>query len=314
MIVVFLAPWMMRGVSHIGSVFIIEPHAVPMDFQHARRVLADVFVRSGIILAPLMGLLFVLSFAASIAQTGFVYSPKKLQPKLSKFSPIKGIKKMVSARSLIEFFKGILKLAIVSAVGFGMAVPVLQDLSLIPAFELVGTLERMHVVAIRLLTATVAVMTAIAILDFMYQKYAFLKQMRMTKQEVKDEHKQSEGDPLIKSRIRRLRQERAHQRMMAAVPRADVVITNPTHYAVALEYKMETMPAPRVVAKGIDSIAWRIREVAEEHEIPIVENPPLARALYSAVELDEEIPAEHFKAVAEVIGYDMRLKGELPEA
>ena len=137
-----------------------------------------------------------------------------------------------------------------------------------------------------------------------------LKQMRMTKQEVKDEHKQSEGDTLVKGKIRALRQRRAQERMMANVPKSDVVITNPTHYAVALEYKSEEMWAPRLVAKGIDTLAFRIREVAEEHDIPIVENPPLARALHASVELDQEIPQEHFVAVAEVIGYVMRLKGK----
>ena len=144
-----------------------------------------------------------------------------------------------------------------------------------------------------------------------YQKFAHQKEMRMTKQEVKDEQKQSEGDPQIKSRIRRLRMERAQRRMMAAIPEADVVITNPTHYAVALKYKMEVMPAPMLVAKGVDTLALKIREVAEAHDVPVVENPPLARALYAAVEIDEEIPEEHYMAVAEVIGYVMRLRGEL---
>ena len=142
------------------------------------------------------------------------------------------------------------------------------------------------------------------------RKYQFTKQMRMSKQEVKDEHKQSEGDPQVKARIRALRQQRARERMMAAVPEADVVITNPTHYAVALKYDMEEMPAPKLIAKGIDTLAFRIREVAEAHDIPIVENPPLARALHASVELDEEIPPEHFVAVAEVIGYVMRMKGK----
>ena len=215
-------------------------------------------------------------------------------------------------KSVIEFVKGIFKLSIVTTVAFGLAIPLLADVQLIPAFDLVHTLDRIHDMAIVLIFATVAVMTAIAALDYLYQRHAFIKQMKMTKQEVKDEHKQSEGDPIIKSRIRRLRLERARQRMMAAVPRADVVITNPTHYAVALEYKMEEMPSPKLIAKGIDELAQRIREVAEENDIPVVENPPLARALYSAVDLDEEIPPEHYKAVAEVIGYVMRLKGKLP--
>ena len=165
-------------------------------------------------------------------------------------------------------------------------------------------------IAILISAGTIAVMTAIAALDFMFQKYQFTKQMRMSKQEVKDEHKQSEGDPQVKARIRALRQQRARERMMAAVPEADVVITNPTHYAVALKYDMEEMPAPKLIAKGIDTLAFRIREVAEEHDIPIVENPPLARALHASVELDEEIPPEHFVAVAEVIGYVMRMKGK----
>jgi flagellar biosynthetic protein FlhB len=162
------------------------------------------------------------------------------------------------------------------------------------------------------MAGSVGVMTAIAILDYMYQKFEFIKQMKMTHNDVKDEHKQSEGDPLIKSRIRKIRMERAQARMMAAVPRADVIVTNPTHYAIALEYKMDSMSAPRLVAKGADFVAQRIRERAEELEIPIVENPPLARALYATVELEEEVPPEHYKAVAEVIGYVMRLKGQLP--
>ena len=310
--VAVFAPWMMRGVSHVGSTFIFEPHLIPMDFPHLRLMFSDVFIRLGILLGPLMALLFFLAIFASVGQTGFVYSPKKLKPKLSKFSPKSGIKKIISVKSFIEFVKGIFKLSIVTAVAFGLAVPLLKDLELIPGFELVHTLDRMHDVVLVLLSATVAVMAAIAALDFMYQRYSFIKQMKMTKQEVKDEHKQSEGDPIVKSRIRRLRHERAMQRMMAAVPQADVVITNPTHYAVALEYKMETMPSPKLIAKGIDEVAHRIRDVAEENDVPVVENPPLARALYSAVELDEKIPAEHYKAVAEVIGYVMRLKGQLP--
>ena len=164
-----------------------------------------------------------------------------------------------------------------------------------------------HIVVMLIFTVVLAVLV-IAIADFVYQRYAHLKKLRMTKQEVKDEYKQMEGDPLVKSRIRQVRMERARHRMMDAVPRADVVIVNPTHYAVALEYKMETMDAPVVVAKGLDNLALRIREIAEEHEIPIVENPPLARALFASVELDQSIPAEHFKAVAEVIGYVMQLK------
>lgn len=177
-----------------------------------------------------------------------------------------------------------------------------------PGMETMAILSFIHKIVVLLIFTVVIAVLVIAVADYAYQKYQHLKKLRMTKQEVKDEYKQMEGDPLVKSRIRQVRMERARHRMMNAVPRADVVIVNPTHYAVALEYKMEKMDAPVVVAKGLDNLALRIREIAEEHDIPIVENPPLARALFASVELDQSIPAEHFKAVAEVIGYVMQLK------
>jgi flagellar biosynthetic protein FlhB len=155
------------------------------------------------------------------------------------------------------------------------------------------------------------VQIVIAGADYMYQRFTYMKKLRMSKQEIKDEHRQSEGDPMVKARIRGLRLQRARQRMMASVPKADVVVTNPTHFACALKYDPNTMNAPVLVAKGQDLIAFRIRELAEQHDIMIVENPPLARALFAAVEIDREVPPEHYKAVAEVISYVFRLKGKL---
>lgn len=311
LIIIVMAPSMMRDMRNVMAPFIVSPHDIPFDFLHLRLVMGRTLVDLGLILAPLLGLLLFLAFFASVGQSGLVYSPKKLEPDLSKLSLIKGFKKLFSMRSVLEFAKGILKLSLVTAVALGLVVPLLDDIELLPAADLVESLDRIYQLGILLMVGTVAVMTVIAVLDFFYQKYDHLKQMRMTKQEVKDEHKQSEGDPQIKARIRRLRIERAQRRMMAAVPEADVVITNPTHYAVALKYKMAEMPAPKLVAKGVDSLAFRIREMAEAHEVPVVENAPLARALYAAVELDEEIPEEHYRAVAEVIGYVMRLRGDL---
>ena len=308
------APIIMRDVSGTVRQFIEAPHAIAVDFSHLRYVLSELLVTIAFVLAPFVGVLVFLAFAGNVMQTGPMYAPKKIEPELSKISLIKGLKKKFSAQTLVDFTKGVLKLTIVSVVAFGMTVPLLEDITLIPAMELILSLDRLHAIAIRLMIGTVAVMTVIAALDFAWQKYSFSKNMRMTKQEVKDEHKQSEGDPQIKARIRRLRMERAQRRMMAMVPDADVVVTNPTHYAVALEYKMHVMPAPKVVAKGVDLVAKRIREIAEENDVAIVENPPLARALFAAVELDEEIPPEHYKAVAEVIGYVMRLRGEMPAA
>jgi flagellar biosynthetic protein FlhB len=172
----------------------------------------------------------------------------------------------------------------------------------------VGTLlHALFLITLKLFAAVVGVLIVIAVADYLYQRYAFLKRNRMTKQEVKDEFKQMEGDPLIKGRLRQIRMEKARRRMMAAVPTATVVVTNPTHFACALKYD-RTMPAPVLVAKGMDLVAERIRDIARKNFIPVVENPPLARTLFAAVEIDEEIPPEHYKAVAEVIGYVMRLR------
>ena len=310
-LLMFAGPWIADMVRRTVLPFIETPDAVPVDFEHLRLVMANVVADVGLILTPLMATLFLLSIFSNIAQFGLFLSSEKVKPDWSKLSLVKGVKRLVSMRSIVEFLKGIFKLLAVAVVSFSLAIPMLDDIELIPQIELVFTLDRIHTLAVLMFAGTVGVMTAIAFADFVFQKYSFLKDMRLSKQEVKDEHKQQEGDPQIKARIRKLRMERAQQRMMAAVPEADVVVTNPTHYSVALSYRMEEMSAPVVVAKGVDHLAFRIREIAEANEVPLVENAPLARALYAAVEIDEEIPPEHFKAVAEVIGYVMRQRGEL---
>mgnify|MGYP001348292047 CR=1 FL=1 len=309
---VFMAPSIMTGVRIGVYKFIEAPHAISADFENLRLVMANLLQDMGLVLAPLLLLLLIVAVAANVGQTGLVWAPEKMMPDLSRISLIKGMKTKFGPKALVEFAKGIAKLSLVSLVAFGMALPLLGQIEVMPTFDMVQTLDLIHSIAIKLMFGTVVVMTIIAFADLAYTKYSHKKEMMMSKQEVKDEQKQSDGDPQIKARIRQLRMERAQQRMMAAVPDADVVVTNPTHYAIALEYKMETMPAPKLIAKGVDSLALRIREVAEENDVPVVENPPLARALYAAVELDEEIPEEHFKAVAEVIGYVMALRGEKP--
>ena len=309
---IFMAPGIMTDLRRLLFKFIESPHAIPFNISHLRLMMSNLLLDVGWILTPLMAMLVILAIASSVVQTGLIWAPDKIKPDPSKISLIKGLKTKFSLRSIVEFLKGIAKIVLVSVVAVGLVGPFLSDVALIPSFEMVQTLDRMHIIAIWLMVGTVMVMTVIAALDLLYQRYAHLKQMRMTKHDVKDEQKQAEGDPLIRARIRKLRMERAQQRMMAAVPEADVVVTNPTHYAVALNYKMDDMPAPKLVAKGVDFLAQRIREVAEENDVPVVENPPLARALYAAVEIDEEIPEEHYKAVAEIIGYVMRLRGDLP--
>ncbi len=308
----FLAPFMGSSVSRAVKPFIQSPHAMPADFEHLWLTFANLIIDVGLILAPLLGLLLFLAILSNVAQFGLMFSPEKLKFDISKLSIIKGVKRMVSMRAVVEFLKGIFKLLVVGAVSFFMALPWLDDLTLMPRMDLVFALDRIHIIAIVLAMGTVGVMSVVAALDFAFQKHSFTKKMKMTQQEVKDEHKQAEGDPHVKARIRKVRMERAQQRMMAAVPDADVVITNPTHYSIALEYKIDEMAAPKLVAKGVDHLAMRIREVAKAHDVPLVENPPLARALYAGVDVDEEIPPEHFKAVAEVIGFVMRKRGDLP--
>lgn len=307
---VFMAPGVSRDISTHLVRFIDSPHDMSLHAEDMQEALAALALDIGWIIAPILLLLVVLAIAAGVMQTGLIWAPTKIKANPQNISLKKGLGKLFSAQSLMEFVKGLLKLSAVAAVSLGLALPLLSDVELLPAIGVPGTLDRVHELAIMMTVATVAVMTAVALLDFTYQKYTFLKQMRMTKQEVRDEHKQSEGDPQVKSRIRRLRMERAQKRMMAAVPKADVIITNPTHYSIALTYEMESMQAPKLVAKGVDAVAQRIREIAREHDVPLVENPPLARALYASVEIDQEIPPEHYQAVAQVIGYVMRLKGQ----
>jgi flagellar biosynthetic protein FlhB len=308
--IVFMAPMIANQVRTISLPYIENVHAIPADFEGMRAFLVNTFLEVGLTLAPFFLLLVIFALAGNLMQVGLLFAPDKIKPELSKVSVMKGAKRMFSMRAAVDFLKGILKLIIVAVISISMTIPVLTDMTLFPEYSMAAILSRIEDVAILISAGTIVVMTVIAVLDFAYQKYQFTQSMKMSKQEVKDEHKQSEGDPQVKGRIRALRQQRARERMMANVPEADVVITNPTHYAVALKYDIDEMSAPKLIAKGMDSLALRIREVAEEHDIPIVENPPLARALHASVELNEEIPPEHFVAVAEVIGYVMRLKGK----
>ena len=191
-----------------------------------------------------------------------------------------------------------------------VAVPQLDRVEILMQMDVAQTADETRLLIAQMFVVAIFVMGIIAGLDYMYQRYEFLKQMRMTKQEVKDELKQSDGDPLVRGRLRQIRADRARARMMAAVPTADVVVTNPTHFAVALKYESEIMSAPKVVAKGVDEVAFRIRDLANDNDVPIVENPPLARALFAAAELDDEVPSEHYKAVAEIISYVFQLKNK----
>lgn len=261
-------------------------------------------------LLPLI-LIVLAVVAANLVQNGFIFAPERLMPKLSHISPIEGYKRLFSWRNLIELVKGVAKVGLVCAVALPLLTPEWDRLPLLPTMDPMQMLHELRALTVRLVGGVGAGVTAVAILDYGYQRFSFWRSMRMTKQEAKEEYRQQEGDPFIRSKLRQIRTERSRKRMMAAVPKAAAVVTNPTHYAVALAYEMGESGAPRVVAKGADHLALRIREIAREHDVPIVENPPVARALYAAVEIDAEIPEEHYRAVAEIITYVFKLKGKI---
>jgi flagellar biosynthesis protein FlhB len=264
-----------------------------------------------IALALPMMVLVAAAFAGTVLQIGLVFATEKSHFDISRLSPLAGLKRLFSMRSTVELMKNLVKVCAVAGMALWMAWPAVDQITRMagePAELLPGEIYK---TVMRLLLGVMAIVTILAVTDYADQRYAFTKSMRMTKQEVKEEHKQTEGDPKIKSKLRQIRMQRSRRRMMKAVPTASVIITNPTHFAVALLYEMGAASAPKVVAKGADLIALRIREIGEENDVPIVENPPLARSLYASVEIDHEIQPEHYKAVAEIISYVFRLKGKM---
>jgi flagellar biosynthetic protein FlhB len=287
--------------------FLENPADVVLDSGSASMLLAHAASGLFFVLAPALGLMVLAALLGHVLQHRPVFSAARLKPDLAKLSPVKGFRRLFGPDGLLNFVKGIAKILLVG--GACVWVAWLERARLIGALDL--PLPAVASLALSLmlkaLLAGLVVLAVIAALDYLYQRQRFMARHRMTRQELRDELKQSEGDPQVKARIRQIRIERSRKRMIAAIPEATVVITNPTHYAVALKYESGKMNAPVCVAKGVDHLALTIRKVAEENDVPIVENPPLARALYAAVELDDEIPAEHYKAVAQVIGYVMRL-------
>lgn len=283
---------------------------ISLDVGNAGDVLMSTILSILLYFSPIFATFIVVALVVQLGQVGFLFSSDPIIPKLSKISPLAGVKRLVSVKSLVEFLKGLAKMGVVGLVAYIAAAPEFDRLEAMIQLDVVDILLEVQVLVIRILIGVLIVLFLIAALDYAYQSYDHIKQNRMTRQEVRDEHKQAEGDPHVKARLRQIRADRARQRMMASVPKADVVITNPTHFAIALSYKEDEMVAPVVVAKGADDVAFRIREVANDHGVPIVENKPLAQALFATVEIDQQIPPEHYQAVAQVISYVYKLKGK----
>jgi flagellar biosynthetic protein FlhB len=254
---------------------------------------------------PIM-LLALAALFGNVIQHRLIWSAEAITPKLSKISPLAGVKRMFSKQALANFVKGLLKLALVGSVLAALLWPERHRLEGLISTDISAIIPFTKVMSLKLLGAVVAILAIIAAADYFFQYRQWFERQKMSLRELKEEFKQTEGDPKIKAKIRQIRHNRARKRMMSAVPKATVVVTNPTHFAVALHYE-RGMPAPICVAKGADLIARKIREVASQHSVPVVENPPLARTLYATVEIDQEIPPEQYKAVAEIVSYVMRL-------
>jgi flagellar biosynthetic protein FlhB len=298
---------MSGGLTATFRGLIANSHQIPVDgrglISIAGRIEREVLAAIALPLAVLV----LAALAGNMIQHRQVWSTDPLKPKFSKISPLAGLKRLFSAQALANFAKGLIKLAVIGSVMVALLWPQRHRLEGLVSTDILGTLLLTRSLSLDLLAAVVAILFLVAAADYLFQYRQWFERQKMSLREMKEEFKQTEGDPLVKGKIRQLRQARMRKRMMAAVPKASVIITNPTHYAIALQYD-RGMEAPVCLAKGVDAVALKIREVAGEHSIPIVENPPLARALHAAVEIDQEIPPEHYKAVAEIIGYVMKLR------
>jgi flagellar biosynthesis protein FlhB len=272
---------------------------------------ADLFQTVILILLPFFVPFLVAGLVGNVAQIGFEIHGEALGLKFSSMNPIAGIKRIFSLRGLVELAKSVLKIAFIGGIAYSVVSGYLKEFPALVRWDLGALWSFTAQVTFKIIFYVFLAMLVLSALDYIYQRWQHEESLKMTKQEVTDEHKQSEGDPKVKSRIRSLQRQTAYHRMMAEVPKADVVITNPTHLAIALRFASAEMPAPRVVAKGADTIAERIRETAREHNVPIVENKPLAQTLFKMTELGDYIPVELYRAVAEVLAYVYRLKGKM---
>jgi len=276
--------------------------------QSVQQVFIELSLEAAIVLAPIMIVALIAGVVANLMQVGFLFSTESIHMKLSKLDPIQGFKRIYSIRALVELIKSILKIVIVGGVTFAILWFRIEDILSLPQKTVGAALIILAKLTVQMGLFAGGALLFLSFLDYLYQRFDYEKNIRMSKQDIKDEYKKTEGDPLIKSKIKQKQREMAMSRMMQEVPNADVIITNPTHYAIALKYDESKMDAPFVVAKGVDFIAQRIKEIGAEYEITTIENRPLARALYAGTEIGDAIPEEYFKAVAEILAYVYRLK------
>jgi flagellar biosynthetic protein FlhB len=296
-----------KGIEVPMRNLLMNMHQIRVDGPGLLSLLSQIeFMLIGVLGIPFL-LLLIAGVGSNLIQHRLVFSTEPLTPKFSKISPAAGFARVFGKQAAANFLKGLFKVIALSVVMVLILWPERHRLDAMVQFDPIAILTVTKTISVQLMGTVVAMLAVVAALDYFFQYRQWFERQKMSLEEIKEEYKQSEGDPHVKGRIRQLRHARMKKRMMAAVPTASVIITNPTHYAVALKYD-RGMSAPICVAKGVDVLALKIREIATANDIPIVENVPLARALHASVEIDDEIPVEHYHAVAEVIGYVMRLR------
>lgn len=304
-VLIMAGGWLSRDLAAKLLPFFAHPDTISIEGHGGIEVLRYTLLASAPALLIVMLTAAVAGTAASLVQTGFSFHAEKLKPDFSKLSIMKGLERMFGPDGLVQFVKSLVKVSIIAILVWWVMKPYVPKFSSLSALDIGAILPFSVEILKRLVYAVVGLSLAVAGGDWMWQRHRFYIRQRMTKEEVKEDYKNSEGDPHIKARQRQIRYEKARRRMMQAVPQATVVVMNPTHYAVALKYEQGENAAPMCVAKGMDAVALKIRAIAEEAGVPVIEDPPLARALYASVDIEEMIPPAHFEAVAKIIGFIM---------
>ena len=310
-VLLLLGPYMYGRLSGVVRDYLQQSADAHFSEEDIQTILVEVLLQMGMVLGPVFAAAVLAGILANVVQIGFMFSTESIQFKLEKLDPIKGFKRIFSMRAIVELLKSILKISFVGTVAFWVLWQRMDEIMILSQVSLGDAMSTIADITVKVGLYAAAALLFIALLDYLYQKYDFEKNIRMSKQDIKDEYKNSEGDPLIKSKIKQKQRQMAAQRMMQEVPNADVVITNPTHFAIALKYDAEKADAPLVVAKGVDFVAQKIKYIAKENDVVMVENRPLARALYDQADIGQAIPEEFFKAVAEILAFVYKTKGKL---
>jgi flagellar biosynthetic protein FlhB len=301
--------WMVSRMAALMQRYLGGMGTISLRDDSIQTLILNVMMDFALIVSPVMLATLVLGVAANVFQVGFTISTQSLSPKFSKLNPIQGVGRLFSVRSSVDVLKALAKILVLGWLAYSLIKKETQAMPLLIHMDVMDIWTFFGRISLRICLYTFLAMAAIAGLDYLFQWWQHQKDLRMTKQEIKEESRQSEGDPKVKSRIRSIQMEMSRRRMMADVPGATVVITNPTHLAIALKYDSKNMQAPQVIAKGAGYIAEKIKEIAKSNRIPVIENKPLARAMFKSVDIGAFIPFDMYKAVAEILAYVYRLKG-----